>query len=85
MVSFRGLSDLHIVPRGKTLTSDFYADEVQLKEMVASAMRRRTENGPPTAVKLMPDMSPAICQQDGSQAHIATKTQQWCQVNLTGF
>ena len=24
MMSFRGLSDLHIVPRGKTVTSDFY-------------------------------------------------------------
>ena len=38
MVSFRGLSGLHIVPHGKTLTSDFYVDEV-LKGMGASAMR----------------------------------------------
>ena len=42
MMSFRGLSDLHIVPRGKTVTSNFYVEEV-LKGTATSAIRRRTE------------------------------------------
>ena len=48
-------------------------------------MRRRKENGPPTAIKLLPDMSQAIFQQDGAPAHNAAKTQQWCQASLPGF
>ena len=64
MMNFRCLSNLHIVPRGKTVRSDFHAEEVR-KGTAASAMRRRTENGPPTAIKLLPSMS-AIFQQDGA-------------------
>ena len=65
-MSLCGLADLHIVPHGKTLTSDFYVDEV-LKGMPASAMameRGRTDNGPPAAVKHLSDMSQVIFQQD---------------------
>ena len=84
MMSFRGLSDLHIVPRSQTVTADFYVEEV-MKGTAASAMRRRKENGPPTAIKLLPDMSQAIFQQDGAPAHNATKTQEWCRANFPGF
>ncbi|XP_043229039.1 uncharacterized protein LOC122385098 [Amphibalanus amphitrite] len=84
MMSFRGLSDLHIVPRGQTVTADYYVEEV-MKGTAASAMRRRKENGPPTAIKLLPDMSQAIFQQDGAPAHNATKTQEWCRANFPGF
>ena len=48
-------------------------------------MRRRKENGAPTKIGLLPDMSQAIFQQDGAPAHNATKTQQWCQDNFPGF
>ena len=48
-------------------------------------MRRRTENGPPTAVKLLPDMSQAIFQQDGAPIQTAAKTQRWCQDNFPAF
>ena len=40
IMSFRGPSDLHIVPRGQTVTSYFYLEEV-LKGMTVSAGRRR--------------------------------------------
>ena len=66
------------------MTSAFYVEEV-LKGTAASAMRRRKENGPPTAIKLLPDMSQVIFQQDGAPPHNAAKTQQWCQANLSGF
>ena len=51
MMDFHGLSDLRIVPLGRTVTSDLYVEEV-LKWTAASAMGRRTENGPPSAVTL---------------------------------
>ena len=70
MMSFRGSSDLHIAPRGKTVTMDFYVEKL-LKGKAALALKRRTEKGPPTKVKLLSDMSQAIF-----LAHITAKTQQ---------
>ena len=64
--------------------SDFYVQEV-LKGMAASAMRWQKKNGPPSAIKLLPDMSQAVFQQDGAPAHNATKTQKWCQVSISVF
>ena len=64
--------------------SDFYIQEV-LKGTAASAMRRRKKNGPPSAIKLLPDMSQAVFQQDGALAHNATKTQTLCQVSISVF
>lgn len=84
MMSYRGLSDLHIIPRGQTVTADYYVEEV-MKKTAASAMQRREENGPPTEVKLLPKMSRAIFQQDGAPAHHARKTQDWCRDNFPGF
>ena len=68
IMSFHGFPDLHIEHRGRTVTSDFRVDDV-MKETAASAMRRRTESGPPTPAKLLPDMFQAIFQQDGVPAH----------------
>lgn len=48
-------------------------------------MQRRKENGPPTSVKLLPEMFRAIFQQDGAPAHHARKTQDWCRGNFPGF
>ena len=46
---------------GQTVTSDNCVEEV-LKRTAASAIRRRTEDGPPIAVKLLSDMSQALFQ-----------------------
>ena len=58
MTSFRGLTDLHNVPSGKTISSDFHVEEV-LKEAEAEAMSHQTNNGSPTAAKLLRGMSQA--------------------------
>lgn len=84
MMSYRGLSELHIIPRGQTVTAEYYVEEV-LKQTASSAMERTTQNGPPTSVKLLPRMSEAIFQQDGAPAHNAARTQEWCRGNLPGF
>ena len=48
-------------------------------------MRRRKKNGPPSAIKLLPDMPQAVFQQDCVPPHNATKTQKWCQASLPCF
>ena len=55
-MSLRDLSDLHIVPEGKLVyRTAIYVEEVRTGT-AALAMRRQTENGSPTAAKLLPDM-----------------------------
>ena len=59
------------------MTADYYVRDV-LKKTAATTVLRKKENGPPTKVKLLPDMSRAIFRQDGAPAHLAKKTQVWC-------
>ena len=68
----------------QTVMSDFYVQEV-LKGAAASSVRRRKKNGPPLAIKLLPDMSQAVFQQNCAPAHNATKTQKWYQASLSCF
>ena len=84
MMSHRGLSDLHIVPRGQTVTAEYCVEEV-LKKTATSAMNRKRQKGPPTQVKPLSKMSGTIFQQDGAPAHHAASTQQWCKTNPSGF
>ena len=84
MMSYQGLSELHFVPRGQTVTADYYVEEV-LKKTATSTMQQKEQKGPPTVVKLLPRMSEAIFQQDGAPAHNAAKTQVWCRSNLPEF
>ena len=84
MMSFRGLSDLHVVPRGQTINAEYYVEEV-LKKTATPAMHRQEAAGPPCRTKLLPNMSQAIFQQDGAPPHRATKTQEWCRCNFPGF
>ena len=82
-MSFRGLSDLHVVPRGQTVTASYYQDNI-LETALKSALSRTRENGPPTRA-LHPDMSKVIFQQDGAPVHTAGTSQQWCEEHLSDF
>ena len=84
MMSYRGLSDLHIIPRGQTVTADYYVEGI-LSKTATSAMARKEKKGPPTEAKLLPNMSRAIFQQDGAPAHRARKTQEWCRSHFPAF
>ena len=84
MMSYQGLSELHFVPRGQTVTAEYYVEEV-LKKAATSTMQRKKQKGSPTTVKLLPRMSDAIFQQDGAPAHNAARTQKWCRDNLPSF
>ena len=47
MMSHRVLSDLHIFPRGQTVTAEYYVEDV-LRKTATLAMNRKRQKGPPT-------------------------------------
>ena len=63
-----GLTDLHIVPKGKTVDCEYYR-EVILKKMYFPPLKK---DG------MFPDPSKAIFQQDGATPHTAKVTQDLC-------
>ena len=72
MMSYNGISDLHIIPIGQSINASYYIEEILLKTML-SALQRDREIGGVSERKLLPDMSSAIFQQDGAPAHTAKK------------
>ena len=83
MMSYSGLSDLHIIPKGQTVTSDYYIEEI-LKKTMMSAMHRKGDTGSVLERELLPDMFAAIFQQDGA-AHTSKRTQDWLTGNVPYF
>ncbi|XP_043231036.1 uncharacterized protein LOC122386167 [Amphibalanus amphitrite] len=71
-------------PGRPTVTASYYQDNI-LETALKSALSRTRENGPPTKVKLHPDMSKVIFQQDGAPAHTAGTSQPWCEEHLPDF
>ena len=65
------IAHFHIVLCGKTVTSDFYVEEVLNGGDKASNGEHGSNS---TAVKLRPDMSQSIFKQDKVLAHTAART-----------
>ena len=84
MISFRALSELHVVPQNQTVTADNYVQEI-LEKTCSDAMNRRLLRDKILTRRLLPDMSTVVFMQDGAPAHTARVTQQWCRDNLRSF
>ena len=84
MMSYNGLSDLHIIPKGQSVNASYYIEEILCKTMLSS-LQRDGEIGGVCERRLMPDMSSAIFQQDGAPAHTAKITQNWLKTNVPNF
>lgn len=84
LMSYRALSELHIIPVGQTVTAKYYVENI-LEKCLLPAMKRSKENGGLLERKLLPDMSEAIFQQDGAPAHHSKLAQEWLQTNLNSF
>ena len=56
VMSYRGLSDLHIIPQGQTVTSEYYV-EVILKQSLTSSLLRTRDSGTILERKLLPERS----------------------------
>ena len=87
-----GLSHLHIVHTGKTVTSNYYVDNILQRELKPAVMRTRS-NGridQPRLVpypgcdqrRLVPYTGEAVFMHDGATQHTAAATQNWCTENL---
>ena len=72
-----GLSNLHIVPTGKTVDSSYYIEHIFKKEFKPALNCTRT-TGKINSRKLVPYPGLAVFMQDGATPHTAAATQTWC-------
>lgn len=83
-MSFRALTELHIVPEKMTVTAQYYVSEI-LEKSLLPALRRTRETGTILEKKILPDRSECIFMQDGAPSHTATKTQEWLKSHVASF
>ena len=83
-MSFSGLTDLHIIPQGQTVDQEYYCNEI-LEGNLFPRMRKSAARGSKFDVKLVPDMSKMIFQQDGARAHTAHRTQELLEEKIPEF
>ena len=79
-----GLSKLHMLPTGQTLTSEYYINQI-LKKEVKPFTSRRQVTGDPIERKLCCSKKKMTFVQEGVPAHPSKATQTWCQKNLPNF
>ena len=84
LMSFRALSELHVLPEKQMVTGAYYVDEV-LEKSLLPTLKRTGETGSTLQRKLLPDMSMAIFQQDGAPAHTSKVAIKWLENNLNSF
>ena len=77
----RGLTRLHILPSGETLTSEYYIKEIIEKEVKPLTSRRKVTGGP-TERKLFSSKKAMTFVQDGAPAYTSKVAQTCCHKNL---
>ena len=80
VMSYQAFSHLHIIPKGQTVTSEYYVETI-LKQSLTSTMLRTRDSGTILEKKLLPE----IFQQDGAPAHTSKKSQEWLKNNMPAF
>ena len=83
-MSFAGLTELRVVPQGQSVNQEYYCTEI-LEGNLFPRMRKTLLMGSKFDVKLVPDMSEMIFQQDGARAHTALRTQRLLQERIPHF
>jgi len=79
-----GLTGLHFIPQGQTLTADYYINNI-LEKKVKPPLRRKNVNEAIDKRKLFSSYRHTTFVQDGALAHAAKATQAWCKRNLPNF
>ena len=83
-MSFIALSELHVLPEKQMVTGAYYVDEILEKSQLPTLKRTR-ETGSTLQLKLLPDMSTDIFQQDGAPVHTSKVAIKWLENNLNSF
>ena len=76
-----GLTNLHFIPQGQTVTADYYISQILEKE-VKPLLNRRSTTEIPVMRRLFSLNQKMALLQDGAPAHSAKSTQNWCKRNL---
>ena len=79
-----GLTKLHMLPTGQTLSSEYYIKQILEKE-VKPLISRHQVTGGLIGRKLFSSKKEMTVVQEEAPAHIAKATQTWCQKNLPHF
>ena len=77
----RGLTSLHFIPQGQTVTAEYCITKILQKEVKPLFSRRSTKEEP-VKRNLFTNKSSATFDPDGAPAHAAKATQHWCKKNL---
>lgn len=77
MMSHSVLSELHIIPQGKTVNPAYYCDNI-LAKTCKDALSRKKTTGTTLLRAMTSNMSEIIFIQDGAPAHTAKSTQKLC-------
>ena len=80
----RGLTGLHFIPQGQTLTADYYMNNI-LEKQVNRLLRRKSVNEAIDKRKLFSSNRHMTFVQDGAPAHAAKATQACCKTKLPNF
>ena len=80
----RGLTKLHMLPTGQTLTSEYYINQILEKEVKPLTSRHQVTGGP-IERKFISSKKEMTFVQDGAPAHTSKASQTWCQKNLPNF
>ena len=79
-----GLTKLHMLPTGQTLSSEYYIKLILEKE-VKLLISRHQETGGLIERKLFSSKKETTVVQEGAPAHTSKATQTWCQKYLPNF
>ena len=75
----RGLTGIHFLPQGQTLTDNYYINNILEKE-VKPVLHRKNVNEATDRQKLFSSNCHMMFVQDGLPAHAAKATQAWCKI-----
>ena len=84
MMSFQALSELHIIPKNRTVNGEYYRDHI-LSMTCPDAIERSGQTGGITQRAMLDNMSDFVFMQDGAPAHTAKLTQEWLENNFPQF
>ena len=79
-----GLTGIHYLPQGQTLTAGYYINNILEKE-VKPVLHRKNVNEPTDKRKLFSSNRHMTFVQDWALAHAAKATQAWCKKKLSNF
>ena len=84
MMSYQGLSQLHVVPKKTSINAEYCVENI-LKKVCLPAINRRKADGSVLERRMVGRRSSCIFQQDGAPAQRSARAQKWCQENLPDF